>query len=50
MSTVLLDNLAAGESEDHIHISYPSISREGIRAAVAYAAELARLSDSVGRS
>jgi uncharacterized protein (DUF433 family) len=42
MVSVVLDNLAAGLSTDDILRSYPSLSREAIRAAVAYAAELAR--------
>jgi uncharacterized protein (DUF433 family) len=40
--SVVLDNLAAGLTpEDMLH-SYPSLSREAIHAAIAYAAELAR--------
>ncbi len=42
MVSVVLDNLAAGLAPDEIVHSYPSLSREAIRAAVAYAAELAR--------
>jgi uncharacterized protein (DUF433 family) len=42
MVSVILDNLAAGISIDEILESYPSLSREAIRAAVAYAAELTR--------
>lgn len=37
--TTVLDNLAAGQSEREILASYPSISRESIRAVVHYAAE-----------
>ncbi len=40
--TSVLDNLADGRSEADILVSYPSINRESIRAAVCYAAELAR--------
>jgi uncharacterized protein (DUF433 family) len=42
MVSVVLDNLAAGLSADEIVESYPSLTREGIQAAIAYAAELAR--------
>ena len=42
MVSVVLDNLAAGLSVDEILRSYPSVSREAINAAIAYAAELAR--------
>jgi uncharacterized protein (DUF433 family) len=42
MVSIVLDNLAAGLTpEESVH-SYPSLSREAIRAAIAYAAELAR--------
>ena len=40
MVSVVLDNLAAGLSIDEILRSYPSLTREAVRAAVAYAAEL----------
>ncbi len=40
--SVVLDCLAAGLSEDHIIEQYPSLSRDGIRAAAAYGAALAR--------
>ncbi len=40
--SVILDCLAAGLSEDDILREYPSLSREAIRAAIAYAAALAR--------
>ncbi|RPJ86328.1 MAG: DUF433 domain-containing protein [Acidobacteria bacterium] len=40
--SVILDNLAAGESQESILRSYPSLSAEGIRASIAYAADLAR--------
>lgn len=40
MVSVLLDNLAAGLSHDEILKSYPSLTEEAIRSAIAYAAEL----------
>ena len=40
--SVVLDNLAAGQSPEEITASYPSVSREAILAAIAYAADLAR--------
>ncbi len=42
MASVILDNLAAGVSIDEVMDSYPSVTRESILAAVAYAADLAR--------
>ena len=42
MVSVVLDNLAAGESETSILASYSSLKQEDVRAALAYAAELAR--------
>lgn len=42
MVSVVLDNLAAGVTLDELLTSYPSLSREAIQAAVAYAADLAR--------
>lgn len=42
MVSVVLDNLAAGLSFDEILVSYPSLTRDDIQAAIAYAAELAR--------
>lgn len=42
MVSVILDNLAAGVSEEEILKSYPSLTPEDIQAAIAYAAELAR--------
>ena len=42
IASVVLDNLAAGVGVDEILESYPSLSRESIKAAIAYAAELAR--------
>jgi uncharacterized protein (DUF433 family) len=41
MVSVILDNLASGMSEDDILKEYPSIAREDILAAIAYAADLA---------
>lgn len=40
MVSVVLDNLAAGMAEEEMIQSYPSLSSESIRAAIAYAAEL----------
>jgi uncharacterized protein (DUF433 family) len=40
--SVALDNLAAGMSEEAILESYPSLTRNMIRAAIAYAADLIR--------
>lgn len=42
MVSVVLDNLAAGLSVEDILHSYPSLKRESILAAIAYAADLAR--------
>ncbi len=42
MVSVVLDNLAAGLSVDEVLRSYPSVTREAVKAAIAYAAELAR--------
>ncbi|HVR72687.1 MAG TPA: DUF433 domain-containing protein [Planctomycetota bacterium] len=42
MVSVVLDNLASGLSIEEIQASYPTLSREGIHAAIAYAADLAR--------
>jgi uncharacterized protein (DUF433 family) len=42
MVSVVLDNLAAGVTYDELLASYPSLNQEDIRAAIAYAAELAR--------
>jgi uncharacterized protein (DUF433 family) len=39
---VILDALAAGMTEDAILAEYPSLTVDGIRAAAAYGAELAR--------
>lgn len=40
--SVVLDNLAVGLSAEEIVSSYPSLKLEDVRAAIAYAAELAR--------
>ncbi|MDD5559750.1 DUF433 domain-containing protein [Candidatus Methylomirabilis sp.] len=42
MVSVVLDNLAAGVTVEELLRSYPSLSREAVQAAVAYAADLAR--------
>lgn len=42
MVSVILDNLAAGQAAEEIVESYPSVDREDVQAAIAYAAELAR--------
>jgi uncharacterized protein (DUF433 family) len=42
MVSVVLDNLAQGFTEAQILESYPALTLEDIRAAVAYGAELAR--------
>jgi uncharacterized protein (DUF433 family) len=42
MVSVILDNLAANVSIDEILRGYPSLTREAIQAAIAYAADLAR--------
>jgi uncharacterized protein (DUF433 family) len=42
MVSVLLDNLAAGADVAEILRLYPSLKREDVAAAIAYAAELAR--------
>ena len=42
MVSVVLDNLAAGLTSEEIVRSYPSLSHEAVRAAIAYAAELGR--------
>lgn len=42
MASVVLDNLAAGQSPDEILRLYPTLHREDVTAAMAYAAELAR--------
>ena len=42
MVSVILDNLAEGLTEDQIIAEYPSLTKDDIRAAISYAAELAR--------
>ena len=42
MVSIILDNLAASVPVEEILDSYPSLEREDIHAAIAYAAELAR--------
>ena len=42
MVSVILDNLAAGESPERILASYPTLKKEDIEAALRYASELAR--------
>lgn len=42
MVSVVLDNLAAGLMIDDIIKSYPSLGKESIQAAIAYAAELSK--------
>jgi uncharacterized protein (DUF433 family) len=42
MVSVVLDNLAAGQSPDEIVRLYPALRREDVTAVMAYAAELAR--------
>ena len=42
MVSVVLDNLAAGLDSDELLKSYPSLTKEGIQAAISYAAELVR--------
>ena len=42
MASVVLDNLAAGLDVEGLLKCYPSLTREGVQAAVAYAADLAR--------
>jgi uncharacterized protein (DUF433 family) len=42
MVSVILDNLAAGQTPAEIVHSYPTLSVQAIQAAITYAAELAR--------
>lgn len=42
MVSVVLDNLAEGLSPEEIVREYPPLTQEGVRAALAYAATLAR--------
>lgn len=41
MVSVILDNLATGQTTEEITESYPPVSREDVQATVAYAADLA---------
>ena len=40
--SLIVDNLAAGSTEEEILEAYPSLTRDDIRAALAFAAEMAR--------
>ena len=40
--SLIVDNLASGASEDEILEAYPSLTKEDIRAALAFAAEMSR--------
>jgi uncharacterized protein (DUF433 family) len=40
--SLIMDNLASGISEEEILAAYPSLEKDDIRAAITYAAELAR--------
>ncbi|HWL07688.1 MAG TPA: DUF433 domain-containing protein [Planctomicrobium sp.] len=42
MVSVILDNIAEGESTENLLNSYPSLTMDDIQAALQYAAELAR--------
>jgi uncharacterized protein (DUF433 family) len=42
MASIVLDCLAAGMTEAEIVAEYPTLTSEGVRAAAAYGAELAR--------
>ncbi len=42
MVSVVLDNLAAGLSIEEVVKSYPSLTKEAIQSAIAYASELTR--------
>ena len=42
MVSVILDNLAAGQSVEEILAAYPAVTAESARATLAYAADLAR--------
>ena len=42
MASLVLDNLAAGQSPEQILHLYPSLTQEDVTAVIAYAAELAR--------
>jgi uncharacterized protein (DUF433 family) len=47
MVSVVLDNLAEGLTAEEIVAEYPSLALEDVRAAMAYAADLAREEDLV---
>jgi len=47
MVSVILDNLASGLTTEEIITEYPELKPEDIKAAIAYAAELAREEDLV---
>jgi uncharacterized protein (DUF433 family) len=40
--SVILDNVAAGIAHEELLRSFPKLTREGIQACIAYAADLAR--------
>ena len=40
--SVVLDNLASGVSPEELHADYPTLPKEAVPAALAYAADLAR--------
>jgi uncharacterized protein (DUF433 family) len=40
--SLIVDNLADGATEDEIQKAYPALTKEDIKAALAYAAEMAR--------
>jgi uncharacterized protein (DUF433 family) len=40
--SLIVDNLAAGASEDEILEAYPSLTKEDIQAALAFASEMSR--------
>ena len=40
--SLIVDNLAAGATEEEILQAYPSLTRKDIRSALSYAAEMAR--------
>jgi len=42
MVSVVLDNLAVGIDSEELLKSYPSLTKEGVQAAISYAAALAR--------
>jgi uncharacterized protein (DUF433 family) len=42
MISVILDNLAAGQTPDQLIAGYPALKPDHIKAAIAYAADLAR--------